>query len=151
MVGAFPIFKLGVLAVKQISRPIANRLKQKASHNGFFRRYLCIPSGQLYHIWNTRLKLKLLGLGKPKDVKRLPDENAAEVGAEILGECIMFSIGAFILFLEYRRQSKNEAEKERKARSELAVLQSAIHDLESRVAFQSEALYQFSKRLENIK
>ena len=46
MVGAFPVFKLGVLAVKQISRPIANRLKQKASYNGFFRRYVCIPSGQ---------------------------------------------------------------------------------------------------------
>ncbi|KAL5112717.1 hypothetical protein TcWFU_008407 [Taenia crassiceps] len=125
MVGAFPIFKLGILAAKQISRPIANRLKQKASYNGFFRRYLCIPSGQLYHIWNTRLKLKLLGLGKPKDVKKLPDENAAE--------------------------SKNEAEKERKSRSELAALQTAMHDLESRVAFQSEALYQFSKRLEKVK
>ncbi|VDM31810.1 unnamed protein product [Hydatigera taeniaeformis] len=150
MVGPFPIFKLGILAVKQISRPVANRLKQKASCNGFFRKYLCIPSGQLYHVWNTRLKLKLLGLGKPKDVKRLPDESAAEVGAEILGECIMFSIGAFLLFLEYRRQSKNEVEKERKARSELESLQIAVQDLESRVAFQSEALYQFSRRLEKI-
>ncbi|EUB63455.1 Optic atrophy 3 -like protein [Echinococcus granulosus] len=148
MVGAFPVFKLGVLAVKQISRPIANRLKQKASHNGFFRRYLCIPSGQLYHIWNTRLKLKILGLNKPKDVKKLPEESAAEVGAEILGECIMFSIGAFLIFLEYRRQSRNEAEKERKARSELVALHNAIQGLESRVAFQSEALYKLSQRLE---
>lgn len=56
MVGAFPIFKLGILAVKQISRPIANRLKQKASYNGFFRRYLCIPSGQR-KLWNVPLLL----------------------------------------------------------------------------------------------
>ena len=162
MVGAFPVFKLGVLAVKQISRPIANRLKQKASYNGFFRRYVCIPSGQrkfgpclsffiVYHIWDTRLKLKLLGLGKPTDVKKLADENAAEVGAEILGEIIMFSIGAFLIYLEYRRQSKNETEKERKARAELVALQDAIQSLESRVASQSETLYQFSKRLEKLK
>ncbi len=46
MVGAFPVFKLAVLAAKQISRPIANRLKQKAKDSDFFRRFVCIPPGQ---------------------------------------------------------------------------------------------------------
>uniref|UniRef100_A0A5K3FHJ6 Optic atrophy 3 protein homolog n=1 Tax=Mesocestoides corti TaxID=53468 RepID=A0A5K3FHJ6_MESCO len=151
MVGAFPIFKLAVLGAKQISRPIANRLKQKAVYNGFFRRYVCIPSGQLYHLWDTRLKLKLLGVSKPMGVKKLTDESAAEMGAEILGELIMFSIGTFLLVLEYRRQSKNETEKERKARAEIRALEDAIKNLESRISSQSETLYQFSKRLENLK
>ncbi|VDD83105.1 unnamed protein product [Mesocestoides corti] len=163
MVGAFPIFKLAVLGAKQISRPIANRLKQKAVYNGFFRRYVCIPSGQrmflkvanhvllVYHLWDTRLKLKLLGVSKPMGVKKLTDESAAEMGAEILGELIMFSIGTFLLVLEYRRQSKNETEKERKARAEIRALEDAIKNLESRISSQSETLYQFSKRLENLK
>lgn len=84
-------------------------------------------------------------------MKKLTDENAAEVGAEILGEFIMFSIGAVLIYLEYRRQSKNETEKERKARADLVALQDAIQILESRVASQSETLYQISKRLEKSK
>ncbi|KAM3179106.1 hypothetical protein ACTXT7_001244 [Hymenolepis weldensis] len=151
MVAAFPVFKLGVLAVKQISRPIANRLKKRATVNGFFRRYVCIPSGQFYHFWDTRLKLQLLGLGKPTEVKKLTDENAAEIGAGMLGEVIIFSIGTFLIYLEYRRQGRNEAIKENKARSDVETLQEAVKNLESRVVSQSEAIYQLSKRLESFK
>lgn len=65
MVAAFPVFKLGVLAVKQISRPIANRLKKRATVNGFFRRYVCIPSGQcklvLHSFHPFLVSLPLLG------------------------------------------------------------------------------------------
>lgn len=102
----------------------------------------------MYHLWDTRLKLKLLGLGKPKSVKKLTDENAAEMGAEILGEMIMFSFGTFLLVLEYRRQSKNEAEKERKAKAVIDSLEASIKGLEDKLVTQSEILEQFSKQLE---
>lgn len=37
VIGAFPVAKLGVLAIKQISKPIANVLKNRAKHSPFFR------------------------------------------------------------------------------------------------------------------
>ena len=46
VVGAFPLFKLVSLAVKQISKPVANSLKSAAKQNEFFRRYVCIWPGQ---------------------------------------------------------------------------------------------------------
>lgn len=46
MVGAFPVFKLGALAAKQISKPIANFLKRRAKSNVIFRRFICLPPAQ---------------------------------------------------------------------------------------------------------
>lgn len=46
VVGAFPIAKLSVLLVKQISKPIANICKERAKNNPFFRTYVCMPPAQ---------------------------------------------------------------------------------------------------------
>lgn len=46
VVGAFPIAKLGALLVKQISKPIANAVKNKAKTSPVFRKYVCMPPAQ---------------------------------------------------------------------------------------------------------
>lgn len=46
VVGAFPAAKLGVLLLKQISKPIANALKVKAKDSVFFREWVCMPPAQ---------------------------------------------------------------------------------------------------------
>lgn len=46
VVGAFPAAKLGVLAFKQLSKPIANVIKGRAKQSPFFRRYICMPPAQ---------------------------------------------------------------------------------------------------------
>lgn len=46
VVGAFPAAKLGVLALKQISKPIANIIKNRAKQSPFFKKYVCMPPGQ---------------------------------------------------------------------------------------------------------
>lgn len=50
VVGAFPAVKLGVLAFKQLSKPIANVMKERAKHNPFFRKYVCMPPAQCKYI-----------------------------------------------------------------------------------------------------
>lgn len=40
---AFPVFKLGVLAFKQLSKPIANVIKDHAKESLFFRQYIAMP------------------------------------------------------------------------------------------------------------
>ncbi|VDN11605.1 unnamed protein product [Dibothriocephalus latus] len=147
MVGVFPLFKLGILAAKQISRPIVNNLKRRAKSNAFFHRYICTPPGQLYHLWDTRIRLKLLGLETPKTVKKLSDDAAADIGAEILGEFVMFTIGTGLLVLEYRRQSRNEAEKEQRLQDRLSGLRSSIDELERQLQFHEEKLVELNRHL----
>jgi len=40
------LFKLASLAIKQISKPIANSLKTTAKQSDFFKKYVCVWSGQ---------------------------------------------------------------------------------------------------------
>lgn len=46
VVGAFPAAKLGALLLKQISKPIANVVKNQAKSSPFFRKYICMPPAQ---------------------------------------------------------------------------------------------------------
>ena len=46
---AFPIAKLGVLLIKQISKPLAKRISKNAQNIMVFREYVVIPIGQKFH------------------------------------------------------------------------------------------------------
>lgn len=46
VVGAFPAVKLAVLAFKQLSKPIATVVKERAKTHPFFRKYICMPPAQ---------------------------------------------------------------------------------------------------------
>lgn len=55
VIGAFPAAKLGVLAIKQISKPIANIIKSKAKEHPVFRNYVCMPPAQRKWIFSYYL------------------------------------------------------------------------------------------------
>lgn len=45
----------------------------------------------------------VLNLGKPVNVPQLNETMAIELGANLLGETIIYSIGAGLLIFEYKR------------------------------------------------
>ncbi|KAI8514719.1 PREDICTED: optic atrophy 3 protein homolog [Branchiostoma belcheri] len=110
----FPIAKLVSLAVKQLSKPVAKYAKEGAKRSVFFRRYVCMPPAQLYHWMEVRLKMRILGLGKtkPGSVPQLNEEMATELGAEMLGEFIVFMVAVATIYGEYWRQARNAQQKE---------------------------------------
>lgn len=59
---------------------------------------------------------------------------AIELGSNLLGEIIIFVIGAGILLLEYQRQSRKETLKEEMVLQEKLELQAFLNEL----AFQAE-------------
>lgn len=59
---------------------------------------------------------------------------AIELGSNLLGEFIIFTIGAGLLLLEYQRQSRKEAMKEDMILQEKLELHATINEL----AFQAE-------------
>ncbi|CAL1288561.1 unnamed protein product [Larinioides sclopetarius] len=108
---AFPLVKLAALALRQISKPLANRLKTKAKSSHFFRTYICMPPAQLYHWVEVNVKMRMLNLGKPSEVPKLNETMAIELGADLLGEATIFMIAVFTLSAEYVRTSRNEKAK----------------------------------------
>lgn len=130
-IGAFPLVKLGALALRQISKPLANHLKRKAKTSDFVRKRICMPPAQFYHYLEVNVKARLLNLGKPKEVVKLNEQAAIELGSDIIGEAIMFVIAAATIVFEYSRQT-------RKISAEKAALESRLHQLETSICDSKE-------------
>ncbi|KAM3829428.1 optic atrophy 3 protein [Vipera latastei] len=126
--GAFPIAKLLYLGVRQLSKPLAARIKDGARASPFFRQYICGPPAQLYHWVEMRAKMRIMGF-RGAAIKPLNEEAAAELGAELLGEAIVFGVGGLCVFLEYSRQSTNTKKKEEELNSTLLGLQEQLMEL----------------------
>lgn len=134
---AFPLLKLGTLALRQISKPLANHLKTKAKNSDFFRNKICIPPAQFYHWCEVNVKARLLNLGSPKEVARLNEQAAIDLGSELIGDMFIFFVGAAAIVAEYARQS-------RKVSDEKAALESRLQDIEN----QNGNLFELSKTME---
>ncbi|MEQ2287760.1 Optic atrophy 3 protein [Ameca splendens] len=128
VVGAFPIAKLLYLGVRQMSKPVANRIKAGARRSEFFKTYICLPPAQLYHWIEMRTKMRIMGF-KGATIKPLNEEAAAELGAELLGEAIIFFIGGGCMVLEYSRQATNARRKEEELNETIVSLQTQVAEL----------------------
>lgn len=72
--------------------------------------------------------MRIMGF-KGATIKPLNEEAAAELGAELLGEAIVFLIGGGCMVLEYSRQAANSRRKEEELNGTLADLQTQIAEL----------------------
>lgn len=129
VVAAFPVAKLGALLLRQISKPIATFAKERAKQNPFFRTYICMPPAQIYNWCEVKMKMWILNLGKPVTVPSLNETMAIELGANLLGEGIIFIIAAGLLFMEYSRQVRKDTAKEAARQEEISSLNYTIQEL----------------------
>ncbi|CAH4031889.1 optic atrophy 3 protein homolog [Pieris brassicae] len=150
VVGAFPIAKLSVLLIKQISKPIANICKERAKNSPFFRTYVCMPPAQFYNWCEVKAKMWILNLGKPVNIPVLSQDMAIELGANLLGETVIFVIGAGLLIVEYNRQSKKEASKEAKREAEMKHITGTITDLYFTVQQQQTQLREMERLIHDL-
>ncbi|XP_058901249.1 optic atrophy 3 protein isoform X2 [Kogia breviceps] len=135
VVGAFPMAKLLYLGIRQVSKPLANRIKEAARRSEFFKTHICLPPAQLYHWVEMRAKMRLMGF-RGTVIKPLNEEAAAELGAELLGEATVFIVGGGCLVLEYWRHQAHQRHKE----DEQRVAWDAMRDEVGRLALALEAL-----------
>lgn len=75
------------------------------------------------------MKMWMLNLGKPVNVPQLNDAMAIDLGANILGEGIIFIVAAGVLYMEYARQVRKEEKKEASRKQELSTLNYTIQEL----------------------
>lgn len=62
-------------------------------------------------------------------IKPLNEDAAAELGAELLGEAIIFLVGGGCMVLEYSRQAANSRRKEEELNETITGLQTQIAEL----------------------
>lgn len=82
----------------------------------------------VYHWVEMKTKMRVMGF-RAATIKPLNEEAAAELGAELLGEAIVFLIGGGCMVLEYSRQASNSRRKEEELNENITSLQTQIAEL----------------------
>lgn len=111
VIGAFPLAKVVILGVKQITKPICKIVKVFAKNNRLFKTCLCAPAGQLIYWIEARSKLQMLRLPQPKRIRPLTEERATELGANLISEILVVGIGLGLIFFEKSRQALKDKKK----------------------------------------
>ncbi|CAD5119263.1 DgyrCDS7892 [Dimorphilus gyrociliatus] len=133
--------------MKQVSKPLATYMKHRAKTSRTFRDWFIIPPAQIYHRLETTVKMRLLGLKKINEIKPLKPEIAVDLGAEMLGELVVFSVAASTIWLEYKRQSRNDQRKEDTQNDRLLELEILVADMQLSMEKQTVQLKELSRLL----
>lgn len=99
----------------------------------------------VYNWCEVKAKMWSMNLGKPIHVPQLNDTMAIELGANLLGESIIFVIGAGVLIFEYVRSSKKEALKEETNNVEKKRLELELNDLAFRLEMQDTQIREMQR------
>ena len=144
---AFPLAKLGFLVIKQVSKPIAKSIAERAKTSPFFKNWVCIPVAQLFHFYEVKVKMAALnlGTGKVTKVPKLSEDQAVKQGAELLSEIIILSIASGILIYEYNRSKEKDDAKEAKVKADREAIKDKIYNLELKVEKQSVQIRNLAK------
>ena len=115
---ALPVLKLGTLALKTLSKPIASRLKQQAGLHPKFRNFI-VSIAQANHRVTTTMQRRIYGHATNVEIRPLDEEKAVQAAVDLLGEVFVFSVAVAALYFEVQRSSRSEAKKEEVRRQEM--------------------------------
>ncbi|CAG8614011.1 5249_t:CDS:2 [Paraglomus brasilianum] len=101
--------KLATLLVRTLAKPIANSIKEYSKNHRRFRE-ACISFAQATHRLEMKLKMNLLGQ-KSAPIRPLKDAKAVEMGANFVGETIVFGVASGLIIWEQRRSYKSNRDK----------------------------------------
>mgnify|MGYP001299952111 FL=1 len=134
--------KLLAVALRQVSRPIANIIKIQAKEHEMFRN-VCMRFAQRMHKVDATLRDKITPAkyrpldpktGKRKTIVRpLNDAKAVESGATILSEFFVFGVASSLVIFETVRQMKKETVRREQIASTLSFLENEIEKLREEV------------------
>ncbi|XP_027111828.1 uncharacterized protein [Coffea arabica] len=121
-----PLLKLGTLAVKTLSKPIASRLKVQAGRHPKFRNFI-VGIAQGNHRITTQMQRRIYGHATDVEIRPLNEEKAVQAAVDLLGEVFVFSVAALIF--EVQRSARSEAKKEELRRQEMEELRQRDDEL----------------------
>ncbi|KAH7568857.1 hypothetical protein JRO89_XS06G0061900 [Xanthoceras sorbifolium] len=113
-----PALKLGTLALKTLSKPVAAKLKQQAAIHPRFRQFI-ISIAQANHRITTRMQRRIHSHATDVEIRPLNEEKAVQAAVDLIGEIFIFTVGGVIVIFEVQRSSRSEARKEEIRKKEL--------------------------------
>ncbi|KAF3943670.1 hypothetical protein CMV_029800 [Castanea mollissima] len=140
-----PLLKLGTLALKTLSKPVASRLKQQAAIHPRFRQ-LIIDMAQKNHRFTTQMQRRIYGHATDVEIRPLNEEKAVQAAVDLIGELFVFSVAGVAVILEVQRSARSEARKEEVRKQELEKMRQRDED----IAREVELLKQKLEELEQI-
>ncbi|KAJ0054088.1 hypothetical protein Pint_02355 [Pistacia integerrima] len=123
-----PLAKLGTLALRTFSKPIANRFKKEASIHPKFRQFI-INFAQANHRFTTNMQRRIYGHSTNVAIRPLNEEKAVQAAADLVGEFFVFSVAVAAVIFEVQRSARSEARKEEQRRQELEAMKQRDEDL----------------------
>lgn len=149
---SLPLLKLGFQLVRQISKPFAKFIADKAKESRIFRDWLCIPVAQKFNYIEVKFKIYTmnLGMGRVTKVPPLSESRAVEKGSELLSEFIILTIASSILVFEFNRQSDKEQAKEDRLAAEADLIESMIVELNITVDKQRKYIESLNKTVSHL-
>lgn len=107
-----PLVKLGYLFVRTVAKPISSIIKRQAKEHPKFRS-ACFRLAQLYHRVDVRLRRRLAARAgedlSQLAVRPLDEQKAIELGANFIGEALVFGVAGAVLVLDSARNHRAEA------------------------------------------
>ncbi|GAA0152195.1 hypothetical protein LIER_10736 [Lithospermum erythrorhizon] len=139
-----PLLKLGTLALKTLSKPIAARLKSEAGKHPKFRNFI-ISIAQSNHRITTRMQRRIYSHATDVEIRPLNEEKAVQAAVDLLGELFVFSVGVTALIFEVQRSARSEAKKEEVRRQELEALRQRNEELAKEVELLKQKLQEIEQ------
>jgi hypothetical protein len=110
---ALPILKLFFLGVKQLSKPVASFIKNRAKNSPTFKEHV-INASQLWHRVNVRASHAASNASsevRAVRIKPLDEATAVATFTDLLGEGVIYLIAAVALVAEYQMSAEKDAKK----------------------------------------
>ncbi|RNA35633.1 hypothetical protein BpHYR1_042060 [Brachionus plicatilis] len=152
-----PLFKLGAILAKQISKPMSKMFKEKAIQNEFFRNNVVIRIANWYHKFDINVRMRVLGLGSPDKVPPMTEKAAIDLGGDILAEFFVFGTATSLILFEYFRQSSNSKSKTDafeikvlEMEDQLEIYKKNSEENNKRIAEMSKFLQEQKKKMEEM-
>lgn len=123
-----PLVKLGTLALKTLSKPIASRLKQQAGLHPQFRQFI-VNMAQSNHRMTTTMQRRIYGHATDVEIRPLNEEKAVQAAVDLIGELFVFTVAGVAVIFEVQRSSRSEARKEEIRKQELEELRQRDENL----------------------
>lgn len=151
-------FKVVSLAVRTLARPLINwvsyynRLRMQQSQNIFIisLRNRLVFLGQNFHYYNTLINRKIFRLNDKVPIKPLSEEKALERGAELISECIVYSILLTIPLYEIVKAYRSGNKKQQQKKEFLIKMQTDLRDYIEIQENLKESISQINKSTKNF-
>ncbi|GBF91036.1 hypothetical protein Rsub_03891 [Raphidocelis subcapitata] len=111
------VFKLGTLAMKTLSKPLADRFRTWVMSHPQHRRSV-LRVAEVAHRMEVAITRRAEGREGKAFIGSMTEEKSVELASKIASEAFVFAFGALLVFAEYDRTRKKELKKQRREEAE---------------------------------